>query len=58
MKCMLMVRISDGADGMMTVEYSGILHYVKSAATREMQKAKKLTKNDPKIIYFFIEERD
>ena len=58
MKCKLMARISDGADGIMTVEYSGIMHYVKSSATRELKKAQIVEKNNPIIIDFFIEERD
>ena len=37
MKCKVMAHIDDGNGGVMAEEYSGILHYVKSSATREMQ---------------------
>ena len=58
MKCKLMARISDGADGIMTVEYSGKMHYNKRSATIELKKAQIVEKNNPIIIDFFIEERD
>ena len=58
MKYKVMAKISDGADGIMYVEYSGIMHYVKSSATRELKKARIDEKDNPIVIDFFIEERD
>lgn len=55
MKCKVMVHIDDGNGGVMAEEYSGIIHYVKSSATREMQKALKMHVN-PRIIDFYIKE--
>ena len=52
----VMVNVRCGHDDTMNLEYSGVDHTKEARAKEEMKKARKMTANDPKVNYVWLDK--
>ncbi len=56
-RVMVSVRCGhDAHDGFMNLEYSGVAHTKEERAKKEMEKARKMLANDPKVSYVWLDK--